>query len=96
MHSRTGSRTLTSQARRPLRTRLTRQSTGGVVHHQTEQQKRLGVRIHAMSYVATLVILAVVNYFTGSPYWALWIVPGWTIGLFCHWYFVLGRNSRMT
>lgn len=64
------------------------------MQYQSEQQKRTGFRIHAMSYVAALVLMTAINLWTGSPYWVLWVIPGWTIGLFCHWYFVLGRNPR--
>lgn len=68
--------------------------TETLMQYQSEEQKRLGVRIHAIAYVLTMIVLAVVNVFTGRPYWALWVLPGWTIGLFCHWYFVLGRNAH--
>lgn len=66
------------------------------MYNQTEAQKRLGFRIHALAYVVTMIALFTVNFFIGRPYWALWVLPGWSIGLFCHWYFVLGRGVRST
>ncbi len=62
--------------------------------HHSEADKRLGVRVHAMAYVGTLFVLAAINIWTGPPYWVAWVVPGWTVGLLCHWYFVLGRGVR--
>lgn len=65
-----------------------------LVQYQTEEQKRLGVRIHAIAFVGTMILMSAINLFTGKPYWVFWVIPGWTIGLFCHWYFVLGRGAR--
>ena len=60
----------------------------------TPEQKRLGFRIHAITFVPTIIVLLIVNYFTGAPYWVQWVVLGWGIGLFCHWFFVLGPGAR--
>ncbi|HJU39974.1 MAG TPA: 2TM domain-containing protein [Tahibacter sp.] len=62
----------------------------------TPAQKKLGFRIHAIAFVPTLVVLLIVNYLTGPPYWVLWVLPGWSVGLFCHWFFVLGPGARAT
>ena len=56
----------------------------------SQQDQATGFRIHAMVFVPTLIALAVVNYFTGAPYWVLWVVLGWGIGLLSHWAFVIG------
>jgi len=57
------------------------------------KEKRLGFRIHAMVFVATMVLLVVINLLTGAPYWVLWALLGWGIGLLAHWYFVLGPGA---
>lgn len=62
--------------------------------HLSEAENRLGFRVHAAAYVLTMLLLVAINLWTGQPYWALWVFPGWTVGLLCHWYFVLGRNVR--
>lgn len=56
-------------------------------------ERKLGFRIHAMVFVPALLVMLVINYFTGPPYWILWVVVGWGIGLFCHWFFVLGPGA---
>lgn len=60
----------------------------------SEAGKRLGVRIHAAAFVVTILALIVINLLTGAPYWVVGVVPGWTVGLFCHWYFTVGRGAR--
>ena len=60
----------------------------------TPAQKKLGFQIHAVAFVPTLLVLLVVNRLTGPPYWALWVLLGWSVGLFCHWFFVLGPGAR--
>lgn len=62
----------------------------------TPAQKKLGFRIHAMAFVPIIAVLLIVNFLTGSPYWVQWVVLGWGIGLFCHWFFVLGPGARKT
>lgn len=61
--------------------------------HATPAQKKLGFRIHAMVFVPAIVVLVIVNSLTGPPYWAQWVLLGWSIGLFCHWFFVLGPGA---
>jgi hypothetical protein len=53
----------------------------------TQSEKKLGFRIHAMVFVPTIVVLFIINLLIGSPYWSLWVLLGWGIGLFCHWFF---------
>lgn len=60
----------------------------------TPAEKKLGFRIHAITFVASIALLLVINLLTGSPYWVQWVVLGWGIGLFCHWFFVLGPGAR--
>jgi hypothetical protein len=59
----------------------------------TLAEKKLGFRIHAMVFVPTIVLLLIINLLIGSPYWVQWAVLSWGIGLFCHWFFVLGPGA---
>ncbi len=47
-----------------------------------------GLRIHAIVFACVIPIEAVINYFTGPPWWVLWVLGGWAIGLVSHWWFV--------
>ena len=59
----------------------------------TLAEKKLGFRIHAIVFVPSIAVLLVINLLTGSPYWVLWVLLAWGIGLFCHWFFVLGPGA---
>ncbi len=61
--------------------------------YATAAEKKLGLRIHALVFVPVIVALVVLNLLIGPPYWVQWIVLGWSIGLFCHWFFVLGPGA---
>jgi hypothetical protein len=63
--------------------------------HLSLSQQKLGFNIHAISFVVTMILLVVINVFTGPPYWVLWVLPGWGIGLLSHWFFVLGPGARV-
>ena len=56
-------------------------------------QKR-AFQIHAFVFVATMIFLAVLNYTLGEPYWVVWPLIGWGIGLLAHWWFVLGPGAN--
>jgi len=60
----------------------------------TPSQKKLGFRIHAIVFVPSMAALVILNLLTGSPYWVQWVLLGWVIGLFSHWFFVLGPGAR--
>jgi 2TM domain len=62
----------------------------------TLEQKRLGLRIHATVFVPVVGLQLIINGLIGPPYWSLWVLRGWGVGLFCHWYFVLGPGARKT
>lgn len=51
----------------------------------SQSEKQLGLRIHAIVFVPSIIVLVVVNLFTGAPYWVLWVLLGWGIGLLAHW-----------
>jgi len=60
----------------------------------TLAEKKLGFRIHAITFVPTIALLLIINLWTGSPYWVLWVLLAWGIGLLSHWFFVLGPGAR--
>ncbi len=47
-------------------------------------ERRLGLQIHAVVFVLTLALLVAINVWTGPPYWVLWVVLGWGVGLVAH------------
>ncbi|WP_291173737.1 2TM domain-containing protein [Hyphomicrobium sp.] len=54
--------------------------------------KKLGFRIHAIVFVLSMVLLFIVNMWIGPPYWALWVLLGWGVGLLAHWWFGLSPS----
>lgn len=60
----------------------------------TPQEKKLGFRFHAISFVACMVVMLILNLWIGPPYWVLWVLLGWGAGLLSHWFFVLGPGAR--
>lgn len=62
--------------------------------HLSPEGQALGFRIHAVAFIVIMLLLAAINFLTGSPYWVLWVLPGWSIGLLSHWWFVLGPGAR--
>ena len=53
--------------------------------HVSQSAKKLGLYIHALSFVIGMPLLVVINLWIGSPYWVLWVLPAWSIGLLSHW-----------
>ncbi len=55
--------------------------------------KKQGFRVHAFVFVAVMVVLAAINLVTGGYLWVLWVLLAWGVGLFAHWFFVLGPGK---
>jgi hypothetical protein len=55
--------------------------------------QRRGFQIHAFVFVATVILLAAINAYLGPPYWIVWTLLGWGIGILAHWWFVLGPGA---
>lgn len=62
--------------------------------HLSEPARKLGLNIHAIVFVLTMVLLAAINVVLGRPYWVLWVLPGWGIGILMHWWLVGGPGAR--
>ena len=60
----------------------------------SREARALGVHIHAIAFVLTMLLLVAIDVWTGSPYWVQWVLPGWGLGLLSHWWFVLGPGVR--
>jgi hypothetical protein len=60
-------------------------------------QRRLaalkGFYVHLFVFAMVLAGLAIVNLTTGGPWWVLWVLLGWGIGILAHAMTVLGRSS---
>jgi hypothetical protein len=59
----------------------------------SESHKRLGFNIHMIVFILTMALLAIINVAVGPPWWVLWVLLGWGIGLLSHWWFVLGPGA---
>jgi hypothetical protein len=65
------------------------------MEHPTPAEQQLGFRIHAIVFVPAIIAAFIINYLTPPQYWwALWVLLGWGIGLFSHWFFVLGPGRK--
>lgn len=51
----------------------------------TPAQKRMGLRVHAIVFVSSMALMLVINLMTGAPYWVVWVLLGWGVGLLSHW-----------
>ena len=60
----------------------------------TPAQMRTGLRIHAITFVASMAVMVVVNVFVGAPYWVLWVLLGWGVGILSHWLAVRSHLTR--
>jgi hypothetical protein len=59
----------------------------------TGSNGRLGFNIHAFAFVVGIVVMIVINFYLGPPYWVIWPILGWGIGIIAHWFFVLGPGA---
>lgn len=62
--------------------------------HISRSGMKLGFHIHAFAFVVTMVLLVAINIWKGPPYWVLWVLLGWGLGVLTHWWFTLGPGSR--
>ena len=58
-----------------------------------DTQKRLGFNIHAIVFALTMALLAAINLTVGPPYWVLWVLPWWSVGIAMHWLFGRGHAA---
>jgi hypothetical protein len=53
-----------------------------------------GFYLHLFIFAVVLAALAIINFAVGGPWWVLWVLLGWGIGLLAHGLAVLGQGSR--
>lgn len=53
-----------------------------------------GFYVHLTVFVLVMAGLAIVNFLTGPPWWMLWALLGWGIGILAHGLAVSARTSR--
>jgi hypothetical protein len=59
-------------------------------------EMKVGLRIHALVFVPCMLLLLVVNMWTGAPYWVQWVLLGWGSGLAIHAWAVSRRIASKT
>lgn len=62
----------------------------------TRSHIQRGFHIHAICYVLTNILLVAINLAHGAPYWVLWPIFGWGLGILAHWWFAIGPGARTT
>ena len=53
-----------------------------------------GFYIHLFVFVMVMVGLTIINLASGGPWWVLWVLFGWGIGVLAHAITVFGRSSQ--
>src|SRR5688500_9166126 len=54
-----------------------------------------GFYMHLFVFAMVLAGLAIINLATGGPWWVLWVLLGWGIGILAHAVTVFGRTSQL-
>jgi hypothetical protein len=54
-----------------------------------------GFYIHLFIFVLVLTGLTIINAAVGGPWWVLWVLLGWGIGILAHGLTVFGQSSRI-
>ena len=60
----------------------------------TPAQKRIGLRIHAIVFASSMVVMLIINLLTGAPYWVVWVLLAWGVGILSHWLAVRSHLAR--
>jgi hypothetical protein len=55
-----------------------------------------GFYIHLTVFVLVMIGLTAINVYLGQPYWVLWVLLGWGIGLIGHAIGVFGRRVPLS
>jgi hypothetical protein len=53
-----------------------------------------GLKYHGSAFTGVIILLAVLDWWTGAPYWVHWVVLGWGTGLAFHAYLALNKKRR--
>lgn len=83
----------TATSEPPIRTPLTDEERLARARRRLAAIK--GFYVHLFVFVLVLAGLSVINAAAGGPWWVLWVLFGWGIGVIAHAVAVFGRASRM-
>lgn len=59
---------------------------------EAEVEKKHDLAMNAILYVVVNIILVAIWTLSGGPFWPIWVIGGWGIGLAAHAYSVYGRG----
>jgi len=59
---------------------------------EVEVEKKHDFAVHAVFYVVVNIMLVAIWALTGGPFWPVWVIGGWGIGMAAHAYNVYGRG----
>jgi hypothetical protein len=51
----------------------------------TPEQASVGLRVHAIVFASSMVLMLIINWLTGAPYWVIWVLLVWGVGILSHW-----------
>jgi hypothetical protein len=63
----------------------------GVMKNATPAQARAGLRVHKIVFASSMLLMLIINWLTGAPYWVIWVLLGWGVGIISHWLAVRSR-----
>ena len=84
---------------------MTQQRSRDIKSNDSEQASKLmkarrqvaaikGFYIHLFIFALVMLGLGAINFAVGGPWWALWVLLGWGIGVLAHALTVFGRTSK--
>ena len=56
--------------------------------------RKRAFQIHAFVFVVANALMTGLNLYFGEPYWFVWPLLGWGVGILAHWWFVLGPGAQ--
>ena len=66
-----------------------------LAHARRRVEALKGFYLHLFIFALVLAGLAIINAAAGGPWWVLWVLLGWGIGVLAHAFAVLGQGSRV-
>jgi len=55
--------------------------------HHSPAALKLGFNIHAIVFILSIIAMVAINVVIGPPWWVVWPLIGWGVGLVMHWWF---------
>jgi hypothetical protein len=57
-------------------------------------ERKNGFLVHLNVFTLSIALMLGINFWTGPPFWIVWVVLGWGIGVVAHGWYVLGPSTR--